>query len=48
MRKAIVLKINLISLREKCMVSMATHNAFLKKGDVPTKSFISKLLRIPD
>ena len=44
MQKQFNLKKKLIPAMCKCMVSMATHNAILKKGGVTRKSFISQLL----
>ena len=48
MRNKIILKNRLVSAMRKCMVSMATGNAILKKGGRPTKSNISQLLLILD
>ena len=48
MQNKVVLKINRFGLCKKCMVSMATGNAILKKGVRPTKSIISQLLLILD
>ena len=47
MRK-IVLKINLLRVVGKCIISTATHSATFKNGGVPTKSIISQLLPVPD
>ena len=44
MPRKFVLRKKLILAMSKCMVSMATHNAILVNGGVPTKTTISQLL----
>ena len=43
MRQKFVPRKKLILAMSKCMVSMATHNAILLNGGVPTKTTISQL-----